>query len=178
MNIHEYQAKELLAKFGVPVPAGYAAMTVDEAVEASKKLPGPLYVVKAQIHAGGRGKGKFKELPADAKGGVRLAKTAEEVRAHATDMLGNTLVTIQTGEHGKQVNRLYITDGVDIAKEFYLALLVDRATGRVAFVVSTEGGMDIETVAHDTPKRSTPSTSTPRPASCRTTAAPWPPRSG
>ena len=153
MNIHEYQAKELLAKFGVPVPAGYAAMTVDEAVEASKKLPGPLYVVKAQIHAGGRGKGKFKELPADAKGGVRLAKTAEEVRAHATDMLGNTLVTIQTGEHGKQVNRLYITDGVDIAKEFYLALLVDRATGRVAFVVSTEGGMDIETVAHDTPEK-------------------------
>ncbi|MBV8237612.1 MAG: ADP-forming succinate--CoA ligase subunit beta [Sphingomonas sp.] len=153
MNIHEYQAKELLAKFGVPVPAGYAAMTVDEAVEASKKLPGPLYVVKAQIHAGGRGKGKFKELPADAKGGVRLAKTAEEVRAHATDMLGNTLVTIQTGEHGKQVNRLYITDGVDIAKEFYLAVLVDRATGRVAFVVSTEGGMDIETVAHDTPEK-------------------------
>jgi len=153
MNIHEYQAKELLAKFGVPVPAGFAAMTVDEAVEASKKLPGPLYVVKAQIHAGGRGKGKFKELPPEAKGGVRLAKTADEVRAAAADMLGNTLVTIQTGEHGKQVNRLYVTDGVDIAKEFYLALLVDRATGRVAFVVSTEGGMDIETVAHDTPEK-------------------------
>ena len=153
MNIHEYQAKDLLARFGVPVPAGHAAMSVDEAVAASEKLPGPLYVVKAQIHAGGRGKGKFKELGPDAKGGVRLARTADEVRAAATDMLGNTLVTIQTGEHGKQVNRLYVTDGVDIAKEFYLALLVDRATGRVAFVVSTEGGMDIETVAHDTPDR-------------------------
>lgn len=153
MNIHEYQAKELLAKFGVPVPAGYAALTVEEAVEASKKLPGPLYVVKAQIHAGGRGKGKFKELGPDAKGGVRLAKTEDEVRAAATDMLGNTLVTIQTGDAGKQVNRLYVTDGVDIAKEFYLALVVDRATGRIGFVVSTEGGMDIETVAHDTPEK-------------------------
>ena len=153
MNIHEYQAKELLATFGVPVPAGFAALTVEEAVEASKKLPGPLYVVKAQIHAGGRGKGKFKELGPDAKGGVRLAKTEDEVRAAATDMLGNTLVTIQTGEHGKQVNRLYVTDGVDIAKEFYLALLVNRATGRVSMVASTEGGMDIETVAHDTPEK-------------------------
>lgn len=153
MNIHEYQAKELLAKFGVPVPAGYAAMTVDEAVAAAAKLPGPLYVVKAQIHAGGRGKGKFKELPADAKGGVRLAKSADDVRAAATDMLGNTLVTIQTGEHGKQVNRLYVTDGVDIAKEFYLALLVDRATGRIAIVASTEGGMDIEDVAHHHPEK-------------------------
>ena len=153
MNIHEYQAKELLAKFGVPVPAGHAAMSVEEAVDASKKLPGPLYVVKAQIHAGGRGKGKFKELGPDAKGGVRLARTEDEVRHAATEMLGNTLVTIQTGDAGKQVNRLYVTDGVDIAKEFYLALLVDRATGRVAFVVSTEGGMDIETVAHDTPEK-------------------------
>ncbi len=153
MNIHEYQAKELLAKFGVPVPAGYAALSVDEAVAAAAKLPGPLYVVKAQIHAGGRGKGKFKELGPDAKGGVRLAKTADEVRAAATDMLGNTLVTIQTGDAGKQVNRLYVTDGVDIAKEFYLALLVDRATGWIALVVSTEGGMDIETVAHDTPEK-------------------------
>ncbi len=153
MNIHEYQAKELLAKFGVPVPAGFAALSVEEAVAASKKLPGPLYVVKAQIHAGGRGKGKFKELGPDAKGGVRLAKTEDEVRAAATEMLGNTLVTIQTGDAGKQVNRLYVTDGVDIAKEFYLALLVDRATGRIAFVVSTEGGMDIETVAHDTPEK-------------------------
>ncbi|WP_375394176.1 ADP-forming succinate--CoA ligase subunit beta [uncultured Sphingomonas sp.] len=153
MNIHEYQAKELLAKFGVPVPAGFAALSVEEAVQATRKLPGPLYVVKAQIHAGGRGKGKFKELGPDAKGGVRLAKTEDEVRAAATDMLGNTLVTIQTGEHGKQVNRLYVTDGVDIAREFYLALLVNRATGRVSMVASTEGGMDIETVAHDTPEK-------------------------
>jgi succinyl-CoA synthetase beta subunit len=153
MNIHEYQAKELLAKYGAPIAAGFAAFTVEEAVEAAKKLPGPLYVVKSQIHAGGRGKGKFKELGPDAKGGVRLAFSLDEVRAHATDMLGNTLVTIQTGEHGKQVNRLYITDGADIAKEFYLALLVDRATGRVAFVVSTEGGMDIEEVAHSTPEK-------------------------
>jgi succinyl-CoA synthetase beta subunit len=153
MNIHEYQAKELLAKFGVPVPAGYAAMSVDEAVAAADKLPGPLYVVKSQIHAGGRGKGKFKELGPDAKGGVRLARTLDEVRAAASDMLGNTLVTIQTGAEGKQVNRLYVTDGVDIAKEFYLALLVDRATGRLAFVASTEGGMDIEEVAHSTPEK-------------------------
>jgi len=153
MNIHEYQAKELLAKFGVPVPAGFSAMSVEEAVAACEKLPGPLYVVKAQIHAGGRGKGKFKELGPDAKGGVRLAKTADDVRAAATDMLGNTLVTIQTGDAGKQVNRLYVTDGVDIAKEFYLALLVNRATGRVSMVASTEGGMDIETVAHDTPEK-------------------------
>jgi succinyl-CoA synthetase beta subunit len=153
MNIHEYQAKELLAKFGVPVPAGFAAMSVEEAVAASTKLPGPLYVVKAQIHAGGRGKGKFVELPPEAKGGVRLARSADEVRAAATDMLGNTLVTIQTGPAGKQVSRLYVTDGVDIAKEFYLALLVDRATSRIAVVASTEGGMDIETVAHDTPEK-------------------------
>ena len=153
MNIHEYQAKELLAKYGAPVPAGYAALTVEEAVEAAKKLPGPLYVVKSQIHAGGRGKGKFVELGPDAKGGVRLAKTLEEVESHARDMLGNTLVTIQTGPAGKQVNRLYVTDGVDIDKEFYLALLVDRASGRIALVVSTEGGMDIEEVAHSTPEK-------------------------
>jgi len=153
MNIHEYQAKELLAKFGVPVPAGHAAMSVEEAVEAAKQLPGPLWVVKAQIHAGGRGKGKFTELGPDAKGGVRLAKSIDEVRAHAEEMLGKTLVTIQTGEHGKQVQRLYITDGVDIAKEYYLALLVDRETGRVAVVASTEGGMDIEAVAHDSPEK-------------------------
>jgi succinyl-CoA synthetase beta subunit len=153
MNIHEYQAKELLAKFGVAVPRGIAAMSVEEAVEAAKQLPGPLYVVKAQIHAGGRGKGKFKELGPDAKGGVRLAKTLDEVRAAATDMLGNTLVTIQTGDAGKQVNRLYITDGVDIEKEFYLALLVDRATSRIAVVASTEGGMNIEDVAHNTPEK-------------------------
>src|SRR5918996_5827898 len=153
MNIHEYQAKELLAKFGVPVPAGFAAMSVDEAVDATGKLPGPLYVVKSQIHAGGRGKGRFKELGPDAKGGVRLARSVEEVRAHAEEMLGNTLVTVQTGPAGRQVNRLYVTDGVDIAREFYLALLVDRKTGRIAFVVSTEGGMNIEDVAHDTPEK-------------------------
>ncbi|CAN5330981.1 ADP-forming succinate--CoA ligase subunit beta [soil metagenome] len=153
MNIHEYQAKELLAKFGAPVPAGFAALTIDEAVAAVDQLPGPLYVVKAQIHAGGRGKGKFKELGPDAKGGVRLAKSKDEVKAAATDMLGNTLVTIQTGPEGKQVNRLYVTDGANILKEFYLALLVDRATGRVSFVVSTEGGMDIEDVAHNTPEK-------------------------
>ncbi len=153
MNIHEYQAKELLAKFGVAVPAGHAALSVDEAVAAAGKLPGPLYVVKAQIHAGGRGKGKFKELPAEAKGGVRLTKSLDEVKAAATEMLGNTLVTVQTGEHGKQVNRLYVTDGADIDKEYYLSMLVDRATGRIAMVVSTEGGMDIEAVAHDTPEK-------------------------
>jgi len=153
MNIHEYQAKELLAKFGVPVPAGHAAMSVEEAVAAAKQLPGPLWVVKAQIHAGGRGKGKFKELGPDAKGGVRLARSIEEVRANSEEMLGRTLVTIQTGAAGKQVQRLYITDGVDIAKEFYLALLVDRESGRIAVVASTEGGMDIEAVAHDTPEK-------------------------
>ncbi len=153
MNIHEYQAKELLAGFGVPVPAGHAAMSVEEAVAAADRLPGPLYVVKAQIHAGGRGKGKFKELGPDAKGGVRLARTKEEVRAAASDMLGNTLVTVQTGSEGRQVQRLYVTDGVDIDREFYLALLVDRASGRIAMVVSTEGGMDIEEVAHSTPDK-------------------------
>jgi succinyl-CoA synthetase beta subunit len=153
MNVHEYQAKELLAKFGVGIPAGIAALTVEEAVAAAKQLPGPLYVVKAQIHAGGRGKGKFKELPADAKGGVRLAKSIEEVEAFAKEMLGNTLVTVQTGEAGKQVNRLYVTDGVDIAKEYYLSMVVDRATSRVAMIVSTEGGMDIEEVAHATPEK-------------------------
>jgi succinyl-CoA synthetase beta subunit len=153
MNIHEYQGKELLAKFGIAIPAGVAALTVDEAVAAAKTLPGPLYVVKAQIHAGGRGKGKFKELGADAKGGVRLAKSVDEVAANAAEMLGNTLVTIQTGDAGKQVNRLYVTDGVDIAAEYYLSMLVDRASGHVAMIVSTEGGMDIEAVAHDTPER-------------------------
>jgi len=153
MNIHEYQAKELLAKFGVAVPAGYAALSVDEAIEAAKKLPGPIYVVKAQIHAGGRGKGKFKELAPEAKGGVRLSKSVDEVKANATDMLGNTLVTIQTGEAGKQVNRLYVTDGADIKSEYYLSMLVDRKTGRIAMIVSTEGGMDIEQVAHDTPEK-------------------------
>jgi succinyl-CoA synthetase beta subunit len=153
MNIHEYQAKELLAKFGVPVPAGYPAMSVEEAVAAAQKLPGPLWVVKAQIHAGGRGKGRFKELGDSAKGGVRLAFSIDEVREHAGEMLGKTLVTVQTGPQGKQVQRLYITDGVDIAKEFYLALLVDRESGRIAIVASTEGGVNIEDVAHNTPEK-------------------------
>ncbi|RXT46137.1 succinate--CoA ligase subunit beta [Bosea sp. Tri-44] len=153
MNIHEYQGKAVLKEFGAPVSAGFPALSVTEAVEAARKLPGPLYVVKSQIHAGGRGKGKFKELPADAKGGVRLAKSIEEVESHAREMLGNTLVTAQTGPAGKQVNRLYIEDGSDISKEFYLSALVDRETSRVAFVVSTEGGMDIEKVAHDTPEK-------------------------
>jgi succinyl-CoA synthetase beta subunit len=153
MNIHEYQAKAVLKDFGAPVSRGVPAFTVEEAVKAAEALGGPLYVVKSQIHAGGRGKGRFKELSADAKGGVRLAKSLDEVRAHAREMLGNTLVTLQTGPAGKQVNRLYIEDGSDIDKEFYLSILVDRETSRVAFVVSTEGGMDIEKVAHDTPEK-------------------------
>src|SRR3954452_4298258 len=155
MNIHEYQAKELLAKFAVPVPAGHPAMSVEEAVEAARQLPGPLWVVKAQIHAGGRGKGKFKELGEAAKGGVRLAHSIDEVRENASEMLGKTLVTVQTGPAGKQVQRLYITDGVDIAKEYYLALLVDRESGRIAVVASTEGGVEIEKVAHETPEKIT-----------------------
>ncbi|MDQ0474670.1 ADP-forming succinate--CoA ligase subunit beta [Labrys wisconsinensis] len=153
MNIHEYQAKAVLRDFGAPVSRGIPAFTVEEAVKAAETLGGPLYVVKSQIHAGGRGKGKFKELPEGAKGGVRLARSLDEVRAHAQEMLGNTLVTVQTGPAGKQVGRLYIEDGSDIDKELYLSLLVDRSTSRVAFVVSTEGGMDIEKVAHDTPEK-------------------------
>lgn len=152
MNIHEYQAKEVLAKYGVPVPVGYPAFSVEEAIEAAKKIGGNFWVVKAQIHAGGRGKGKFKELPADAKGGVRLCPGLEKVGPNAQEMLGNTLVTIQTGPAGKEVRRLYVSEGANITKEFYLSLLVDRGTGRVAFVVSQAGGMDIETVAHDTPE--------------------------
>ncbi|MFP5077507.1 ADP-forming succinate--CoA ligase subunit beta [Rhizobium sp. YIM 134829] len=153
MNIHEYQAKALLKGFGAPVAEGVAIFSADEAESAAKSLPGPLYVVKSQIHAGGRGKGKFKELGPDAKGGVRLAKSVDEAVAFAKEMLGNTLVTKQTGEAGKQVNRLYIEDGADIDRELYLSILVDRAVGQVSFVVSTEGGMDIETVAHDTPEK-------------------------
>jgi succinyl-CoA synthetase beta subunit len=153
MNIHEHQAKALLATYGVPVARGVAIFSPDEAAAAARSLPGPLYVVKSQIHAGGRGKGKFKELSPDAKGGVRLAKSVDEVVANAREMIGHTLVTKQTGPAGKQVNRLYIEDGADIARELYLSLLVDREVGQVAFVVSTEGGMDIETVAHDTPEK-------------------------
>ena len=153
MNIHEHQAKALLKTYGLPVAAGVAIFSADEAEAAAKSLPGPLYVVKSQIHAGGRGKGKFKELGPEAKGGVRLAKTVADVVSNAKEMLGHTLVTKQTGDAGKQVNRLYIEDGADIARELYCSLLVDRATGLVSFVVSTEGGMDIETVAHDTPEK-------------------------
>ncbi len=153
MNIHEYQAKRLLHTFGAPIANGVAVYSVEQAEEWAKTLPGPLYVVKSQIHAGGRGKGKFKELGPDAKGGVRLSKSVEEVVANAKEMLGNTLVTKQTGPAGKQVNRLYIEDGADIERELYLSILVDRAVGRPAFVVSTEGGMDIEAVAHDTPEK-------------------------
>ncbi|WP_153770390.1 ADP-forming succinate--CoA ligase subunit beta [Labrenzia sp. CE80] len=153
MNIHEYQAKAVLKEYGAPVAEGVAIFSADEAEAAAKKLPGPLWVVKSQIHAGGRGKGKFKELSADAKGGVRLAFSLDEVTSHAKDMLGNTLVTAQTGDAGKVVNRLYIEDGADIERELYLSILVDRTVGRPAFVVSTEGGMDIEAVAHDTPEK-------------------------
>jgi succinyl-CoA synthetase beta subunit len=153
MNIHEYQGKQLLKSFGAPVAEGVAIFKPDEAEAAARKLPGPLYVVKSQIHAGGRGKGKFKELGPDAKGGVRLAKSVDEVVANAKEMLGNTLVTKQTGPDGKQVNRLYIEDGADIERELYLSILVDRSVGKVAFVVSTEGGMDIEAVAEETPEK-------------------------
>ena len=153
MNIHEYQGKQLLKGYGLPVAEGVPVFQAGEAEAAAKKLPGPLYVVKSQIHAGGRGKGKFKELAPDAKGGVRLAKSAAEVVTNVNEMLGHTLVTKQTGPAGKQVNRLYIEDGADIARELYLSILVDRSVGRVAFVVSTEGGMDIEAVAHDTPEK-------------------------
>ncbi len=153
MNIHEYQAKAVLKEYGVPVSRGVAVMKAEDAEAAARELGGPLWVVKSQIHAGGRGKGKFKEASAGEKGGVRLAKSVEEVAEFSKQMLGATLVTIQTGPAGKQVNRLYIEDGSDIEKEFYLSALVDRATSRVSFVVSTEGGMDIEQVAHDTPEK-------------------------
>ncbi|MBD8891808.1 ADP-forming succinate--CoA ligase subunit beta [Roseibium litorale] len=153
MNIHEYQAKAVLKEYGAPVAEGVAIFSADEAEAAAKSLPGPLWVVKSQIHAGGRGKGKFKELPADAKGGVRLAFSLEDVIKNAKEMLGNTLVTAQTGDAGKVVNRLYIEDGADIERELYLSILVDRSVGRPAFVVSTEGGMDIEAVAEHTPEK-------------------------
>ena len=153
MNIHEHQAKAVLAEFGVAVPRGFAAFSPEEAVAAAKKLPGPVYVVKSQIHAGGRGKGRFEGLGPDAKGGVRVVKSVEEVGANAREMLGRVLVTHQTGARGKQVNRLYIEEGAQIARELYLSLLVDRETSRVAVVASTEGGMDIEEVAANTPDK-------------------------
>jgi succinyl-CoA synthetase beta subunit len=143
MKIHEYQGKEILRQFGIPVPRGIAAFTVQEAIEAAQKLGGPVWVVKAQIHAGGRGKG----------GGVKVAKTIEDVKARATDILGMQLITHQTGPEGQKVRRLYIEDGADIQKEYYLSIVTDRATQKVAFIASSEGGMDIEQVAHDTPEK-------------------------
>ncbi|WOJ91451.1 ADP-forming succinate--CoA ligase subunit beta [Methylocapsa polymorpha] len=153
MNIHEYQAKAVLREFGVPVSRGVPVLKASDAGAAAKELGGPLWVVKSQIHAGGRGKGKFKEPEAGDKGGVRLARSVEEVETFVSQMLGRTLVTAQTGPAGKEVNRLYLEDGSDIEKEFYLSLLVDRSTSRVAFVVSTEGGVDIEEVAHHRPEK-------------------------
>jgi succinyl-CoA synthetase beta subunit len=153
MNIHEYQGKAIYRKYGLPVSEGYPAFTPQEAIEAAARLGGPLWVVKSQIHAGGRGKGKFKEAKAGEKGGVRLATKPEDVGVFAQQMLGSTLVTVQTGPAGRVVKRLYIEAGSDIARELYLSALVDRSTGRVAFVASPDGGMDIEKVAHDTPER-------------------------
>lgn len=153
MNIHEYQAKALLKQYGAPVSEGRAVLNADEAEAMARELPGPLWVVKSQIHAGGRGKGKFKEAEAGEKGGVRLAKSVEDVAENVRQMLGATLVTHQTGPAGKQVNRIYVEDGSDIERELYLALLVDRASSRISFVASTEGGMDIEEVAHATPEK-------------------------
>ncbi len=153
MNIHEYQAKALLRSYGAPVSDGRVVLKADEAKTAAGALDGPLWVVKAQIHAGGRGKGTFKEADAGEKGGVRLARSVEEAADEARRMLGRTLVTKQTGPMGKQVNRIYIEDGSGIETEMYLALLVDRQTSRISFVASTEGGMDIEEVAEKTPEK-------------------------
>jgi succinyl-CoA synthetase beta subunit len=155
MNIHEYQGKAVLKSFGAPVPRGYPAFTTEEAIDAAAKLGGSVWAVKSQIHAGGRGKGKFKEPGAGEKGGVRIAFKPEDVGLFASQMLGKTLVTLQTGPQGRVVNRLYIEEGVKIAKEFYLSALVDREQGRVAFVASAAGGMNIEEVAHQTPERIT-----------------------
>jgi succinyl-CoA synthetase beta subunit len=153
MNIHEYQAKQLLRDYGAPVSGGRVVLKADEAKSAAGELEGPLWVVKAQIHAGGRGKGRFKEASAGEKGGVRLAKSVADAADEAQKMLGRTLVTHQTGPAGRVVNRIYIEEGAGIARELYLALLIDRATSRIAFVCSTEGGMDIEEVAAKTPDR-------------------------
>jgi succinyl-CoA synthetase beta subunit len=153
MNIHEYQAKALLRDYGAPVSDGRVVLKAEEAKTAAGELDGPLWVVKAQIHAGGRGKGQFKEADAGDKGGVRLAKSVEEAEAEAKKMLGRTLVTHQTGPVGKVVNRIYIEDGSGIERELYLALLVDRVSSRISFVCSTEGGMDIEEVAASTPEK-------------------------
>ncbi|MER2508332.1 MAG: ADP-forming succinate--CoA ligase subunit beta [Amaricoccus sp.] len=153
MNIHEYQAKQLLKEYGAPVSDGRVVLKADEAKTAAGEIDGPIWVVKAQIHAGGRGKGKFKEASAGDKGGVRVTKSVSDAADEAQKMLGRTLVTHQSGPAGKVVNRVYIEDGADIARELYLALLVDRGTSRIAFVVSTEGGMDIEEVAAKTPEK-------------------------
>ena len=153
MNIHEYQAKALLRSFGAPVSDGRAVLKAEDAKSAAGELDGPLWVVKAQIHAGGRGKGSFKEAGAGDQGGVRLCKSVAEAAEEAKKMLGRTLVTHQTGPAGKQVNRIYIEDGAGIETELYLAILVDRQTSQVSFVCSTEGGMDIEAVAADTPEK-------------------------
>ncbi len=153
MNIHEYQAKDLFRQFGVPTPKGIPAFTVAEAMTAAQALPGPVWVVKAQIHAGGRGKGRFKEADAGSAGGVRLARSHDEVRAYAQQMLGSTLVTVQTGDAGRVVKRLYVEDGSQIERELYLSAVVERAASRVSFIVSQAGGMDIEKVAHDTPEQ-------------------------
>ena len=153
MNIHEYQAKGLLRSYGAPVSDGRVVLRAEDAKNLAGELDGPLWVVKAQIHAGGRGKGTFKEPEAGDQGGVRLARSVEEAEAETKKMLGRTLVTKQTGEAGKQVNRVYVEDGSGIQSELYLALLVDRATSRISFVCSTEGGMDIEEVAESTPEK-------------------------
>ena len=153
MNIHEYQAKALLRSYGAPVSDGRVVLKAEDAKAAAGEMDGPLWVIKAQIHAGGRGKGKFKEADAGEAGGVRLTKSVQEAADEAKKMLGRTLVTHQTGPVGKQVNRIYIEDGSGIEKELYLALLVDRQTSRISFVCSTEGGMDIEEVAASTPEK-------------------------
>ena len=152
MNIHEYQAKELMRRYGIAVPDGGVAWTPDEAARQAGKMGGPVWVVKSQIHAGGRGAGRFRNDP-DGKGGVRIVKSVEEVRENADAMLGQVLVTKQTGPDGKEVKRLYIEDGCDIARELYLSVLLDRATSRVTVMASTEGGMDIEQVAEETPEK-------------------------
>ena len=153
MNIHEYQAKGLLRSYGLPVSDGRIVMRAEDAKTAAGELDGPVWVVKAQIHAGGRGKGKFKEAAAGDKGGVRVTRSVAEAAEMASQMLGRTLVTHQTGPAGKQVGRIYIEDGAAIARELYLALLIDRVSSRISFVVSTEGGMDIEEVAAHTPEK-------------------------
>ena len=152
MNIHEHQAKQVLREFGAPIAKGATITALSQAQAAVASLPGPVWVVKSQIHAGGRGKGKFKELAADAKGGVRVSFSAEEALENIREMFGKTLVTQQTGPSGKAVNRIYVEDGADIDRELYLSILVDRETGKTSFVASTEGGMDIEAVAHETPE--------------------------